>query len=124
VNLKKFLPYIVLLLLLIWHTVLIGQDRFPRPEFESGYVHPENQLQKPRAPFMGYVSSISDFSEFAGRYGTNYKLLKLLNPWLRKPYLTPKPGKIYTIKIPEAGTRSVEADGGKPMSVTSQGDKK
>ncbi|HEX2977283.1 MAG TPA: 4Fe-4S binding protein [Bacteroidales bacterium] len=52
---KKFLPYIVLLLLLIWHTVLIGQDRFPRPEFESGYVHPENQLQKPRAPFMGYV---------------------------------------------------------------------
>jgi hypothetical protein len=90
-----------------------------------GFNIAESDLYPPLKYFEVKVdSSISDFSEFAGRYGTNYKLLKLLNPWLRKPYLTPKPGKIYTIKIPEAGTRSVEADGGKPMSVTSQGDKK
>ena len=54
-------------------------------------------------------SAIADFSEFAKRYGTNYKLLKFLNPWLRKPYLTPKPGKEYYIKIPAEGIRNPES---------------
>jgi hypothetical protein len=53
-------------------------------------------------------SAITDFSEFAERFGTNYKLLKFLNPWLRKPYLTPKPNKRYTIKIPSEGMRNYE----------------
>jgi len=53
-------------------------------------------------------TSISDFSVFAKSYGTNYKMLKFLNPWLRKPYLTPKPNKEYLIKIPSEGMRSLE----------------
>jgi membrane-bound lytic murein transglycosylase D len=53
-------------------------------------------------------STIADFSKFAGQYGTNYKLLKFLNPWLRKPYLTPKPNKEYSIKIPAEGMRNPE----------------
>jgi hypothetical protein len=53
-------------------------------------------------------SSIADISAFAEKYGTNYKLLKFMNPWLRKPYLTPKPGKIYTLKIPEPGSRNLQ----------------
>jgi hypothetical protein len=51
-------------------------------------------------------TAISDFSAFAKSYGTNYKMLKFLNPWLRKPYLTPKPNKEYFIKIPSEGMRS------------------
>jgi len=53
-------------------------------------------------------SSITDFSNFARKFGTNYKLLKLLNPWLRKPYLTNKTGKTYLIKMPVAGSRISE----------------
>ncbi len=53
-------------------------------------------------------STITDFSVFAEKYGTNYKMLKFLNPWLRKPYLTPKPNKVYLIKIPEEGMRNIE----------------
>lgn len=53
-------------------------------------------------------SAITDFSDFTGKYGTNYKLLKFLNPWLRKPYLTPKQNKVYTIKIPAEGMRNIE----------------
>jgi hypothetical protein len=53
-------------------------------------------------------SVITDFSEFALRYGTNYKMLKFLNPWLRKPYLTPRTNKEYLIKIPTEGMRNVE----------------
>lgn len=53
-------------------------------------------------------SSIADFSNFAEKFGTNYKMLKLLNPWLRKSFLTPKSGKEYLIKIPARGVRNTE----------------
>jgi membrane-bound lytic murein transglycosylase D len=53
-------------------------------------------------------SAITDFSDFAEKFGTNYKLLKFMNPWLRKPYLTPKPNKVYKIKIPSEGMRNAE----------------
>lgn len=53
-------------------------------------------------------TAISDFSAFAKRFGTNYKMLKFLNPWLRKPYFTPKPYKEYLIKIPSEGMRSTD----------------
>jgi len=53
-------------------------------------------------------TAVTSFSKFAEHFGTNYKLLKFLNPWLRKPYLTPKPGKVYNIKIPAGGMRITE----------------
>lgn len=53
-------------------------------------------------------TAVSDFSSFAKKFGTNYKMLKFLNPWLRKPYLTPKPEKEYTVKIPAKGMRSID----------------
>jgi hypothetical protein len=53
-------------------------------------------------------SAITSFSKFAEMYGTNYKLLKYLNPWLRKPYLTSKSQKEYFIKIPVEGMRRIE----------------
>jgi hypothetical protein len=61
-------------------------------------------------------TAVSDFSEFARKFNTNYKILKYLNPWLRKPYLTPRPNKEYTIKIPAEGMRSIE----KPEILTVQ----
>ena len=51
-------------------------------------------------------SAINDMSAFALKFGTNYKMLKFLNPWLRKPYLTLQPNKEYQIKIPTEGMRS------------------
>jgi len=51
-------------------------------------------------------SAITDMSSFAAKFGTNYKMLKYFNPWLRKPYLTPTTKKDYMIKIPAEGMRS------------------
>ncbi len=51
---KKALPYIIFILLLSWHMVLFAQDRFPRPEFESGHVYPTNQMPVQRAPGWEY----------------------------------------------------------------------
>jgi len=53
-------------------------------------------------------SAVTDFSAFAEKFGTNYKILKILNPWLRKPFLTPRPNKEYLIKIPSEGMRNFE----------------
>jgi polyferredoxin len=52
---KKYLPYIIFLLLFFWHMVLFAQDRFPRPEFESGHVYPTNQMPVPRAQVWEYI---------------------------------------------------------------------
>ena len=51
-------------------------------------------------------TAITDFARFAACFGTNYKILKFHNPWLRKPYLTKKSGKTYLIKIPDEGART------------------
>jgi len=51
---KKTLPYILFILLLGWHAILYAQDRFPRPEFESGYVYSTNQMPVQRAPGWEY----------------------------------------------------------------------
>ncbi len=51
---KKALPYIILILLVCWHTVMYAQDRFPRPEFESGYVYSTNQMPAQRGQGWEY----------------------------------------------------------------------
>ncbi len=53
-------------------------------------------------------TAVTNFSQFADKFGTNYKLLKFLNPWLRKPYLTKRQNKTYIIKIPADGMRKIE----------------
>lgn len=49
-------------------------------------------------------TTISDFADFAILHGTNYKMLKTFNPWLRDKSLTVKE-KTYIIKIPKQGFR-------------------
>lgn len=46
--------------------------------------------------------SIDNLAEFASANGSNYKMLKLLNPWLRAHTLTVKNGKTYEIELPVA----------------------
>lgn len=50
-------------------------------------------------------SSITSIAAFARKFDTNYKLLKMFNPWLRDNYLSNKQGKSYSIKIPSKGFR-------------------
>ncbi|MEI6506856.1 MAG: transglycosylase SLT domain-containing protein [Bacteroidota bacterium] len=47
------------------------------------------------------TSTIPDLAKYALDNGANYKLLKLLNPWLRKPTLTITDGKVYYISLPK-----------------------
>lgn len=45
--------------------------------------------------------SIPDLVEFAVKYNTSYRMIKILNPWLRNNKLTNKKSKVYYIKIPK-----------------------
>ena len=45
-------------------------------------------------------ATISDLADFATANGTNYKLLKQLNPWLRNTSLPDKSRRKYILKIP------------------------
>lgn len=45
-------------------------------------------------------TAIANIASFAKKFGTNYKELKLHNPWLRENKLNNKSRKLYHIKIP------------------------
>lgn len=52
---KKYITAIIYVILILFHYQASAQDRFPRPEFESGYEYPVNQLGMHRSPVMEYV---------------------------------------------------------------------
>ncbi|HEX6914717.1 MAG TPA: lytic transglycosylase domain-containing protein [Chitinophagaceae bacterium] len=69
---------------------------------QMGYALEEEDLYAPvDTREVKVTSSIPDLAVFARQQGTNYKMLKLLNPWLRSSKLAVKPGKTYVIELPE-----------------------
>ncbi len=85
--------------------ILSFKTIFSDPE-KYGFLIPENHLYPSVDYHMVKVdTAISNFADFARDNGTNYKILKAFNPWLRQPYLTNKHRLSYKIKVPEAGAR-------------------
>lgn len=54
------------------------------------------------------TQSIPDLAKFALDNGANYKLLKVLNPWLRKSSLTVANGKTYFISLPKERVKQTD----------------
>ncbi|WP_394357288.1 lytic transglycosylase domain-containing protein [Dokdonia donghaensis] len=52
-------------------------------------------------------TAVTDFVKFAERFGINYKILKIHNPWLREPKLNNSSRKKYYIDIPKQGAYSL-----------------
>jgi hypothetical protein len=75
-----------------------------------GFNIAENELY-PEIPVYTVTvdSTVADFSVFAKEHGTNYKILKFLNPWLRDIKLTNAGRKSYEIMIPQQGYRRPDA---------------
>ena len=46
-------------------------------------------------------TAITNIAHFAQKFGTNYKELKMYNPWLRENKLNNKTRRLYEIEIPE-----------------------
>jgi hypothetical protein len=74
-----------------------------------GFNFKEDDLYKSVPTYKVEVdTAVADFSQFAKKFGINYKILKLHNPWLREPHLNNKSGKKYSIDIPKDGYYSVK----------------
>ena len=68
---------------------------------ELGYmVDDENGYQPYKTKSVNISVSIPNLAEWALDNKTTYKMLKLLNPWMRGRSLIVKPGKSYTVNLP------------------------
>ncbi len=86
--------------ILSYKTIFTDQEKY-------GFFIPGNQLYPEIEYSMVKVdTSVASFADFAHLAGTNYKILKSFNPWLRQPYLTNRAGKEYQIKVPIEGART------------------
>lgn len=52
---SKYLKYILFTFFWISNAFAFAQQRFPKPDFESGYVYPEYQLTNPRSAIWEYI---------------------------------------------------------------------
>lgn len=66
-----------------------------------GYtLAPEDVYQPLRTKTITVTSAIPNLATFATENGSNYKVLKIMNPWLRERSFSPKAGKTYEIELP------------------------
>lgn len=66
-----------------------------------GYIYRKSDLYPPiNTKTIRVDSAITDLADFAKNQGINYKILKMINPWLRDIMLPNKNNKLYIIEIP------------------------
>lgn len=80
--------------------ILAIKEIFENPARYGFRLKDEHLYQPENHRLVEVTESIPDLVRFAKDQGTNYKLLKRHNPWLRQNKLTVKKGKHYQIAIP------------------------
>lgn len=69
-----------------------------------GFNFNENHLYKRVPTYKVEVdTTVNSFIGFSEKFGINYKILKIHNPWLREPHLNNNSKKKYYIEIPKDG---------------------
>lgn len=63
-------------------------------------INPKHLYEEEPLKYIEVTETINSLVDFARKNGTNYKLIKRHNPWLRDEKLTVKKGKRYRIAIP------------------------
>lgn len=66
-----------------------------------GFILTDEDTYKP-IPFVNetVTGSIDNLAQYAINKGTNYKMLKLMNPWLRDRKLTVRAGDSFVVQLP------------------------
>lgn len=68
---------------------------------QLGYIVTAQDAYHPyKTKSVTVTNTIADLAEYASANGTNYRMLKILNPWLRGHTLTVKEGKSYELELP------------------------
>lgn len=87
---------------------ILAVKRLLEQPHEYGFEFNNDHLYQ-RIPTRKVVvdTAVSDFVAFSKKFGINYKILKIHNPWLREGHLNNDSRKVYTLEIPEPGYYSV-----------------
>jgi len=91
--------------------MLAVKEIYSHPE-AYGFLLDSDQLYSPLNVRTIQVDSVvNNWAKFAQEHGTNYKHLKLLNPWIRDPMLKNRNMKTYKVLLPATATKlEVEVD--------------
>ncbi len=79
--------------------IIAIKEVFNNPKKYGFHLGEEDLYYPYTTEFVQIDSSINDLTAFAIAHNTNYKMLKILNPWLQKPYLKNPGNKSYNIKL-------------------------
>lgn len=96
--------------------IIAIKDICENPEQFGFHIAPTDLYQPVPVVYVKTDLSISSLATWSNDNGCNYKLLKLLNPWLRKPFINVIPGKVYYIALPKnrmmqtAAARAIKND--------------
>jgi hypothetical protein len=80
--------------------ILAIKEIVSNPEKYGFYIRPKHLYKEEPLRYVEVNETIRDLVDFAKDHGTNYKMLKRYNPWLREEKLTVKKGKSYLIALP------------------------
>jgi membrane-bound lytic murein transglycosylase D len=80
--------------------ILAIKEIFEHPEKYGFKLKPEHVYHPEELKTIEVHETIPNLVAFAKSNGSNYKILKRHNPWLRQPKLTVKKGKSYKILLP------------------------
>lgn len=80
--------------------ILALKEIISNPKHYGFYLDRKDFYEPLQTRVVNVNENIENLADFALDNGTNYKTLKLLNPWLRQPYLHVKKGKSYAVRLP------------------------
>lgn len=80
--------------------ILALKEVFEQPKSYGFYLEEEDLYEQRKFRTIKVDTSLEDLATFARVHNTNYKQLKLLNPWLRDRSLTNTKNKEYILKLP------------------------
>ena len=83
----------------LYRTIAI-KEILSKPAQYGFHFRPKDLYQPYETYDITVDTAVSDFANFAFEQGVNYKILKILNPWLRDTYITNPEKKEYIIKLP------------------------
>lgn len=81
--------------------ILAIKEIFKDPKKFGFDIKPENLYPPIESKKVIVDSKIKNLTDFAEENGINYKILKIMNPWLRSSALTNRLGRKYEILIPK-----------------------
>ena len=87
--------------------IMAVKEIMSNPNYYGFYFRPQDLYPPDEFTILELDSEITDFADFANERGINYKILKIMNPWLRQSYLHNTSKKTYEIKIPTEGYYSL-----------------